>query len=578
MFIMKNKYLWIGILILAAIIRLWGFGLNPVGLTHDEIHQFVYAKSVWFTGHGAAGTAAGAIDIDPYCDGNCVFGELPSWALAPWAALPLTFPWIKLPFVLLSLGLVFVVGKLFERLTENKNVGLITGLLMAVNPWAVFFGRSAYENIFSYFLYFLGILILVGKNKTLKYQILGVVTLLLASLGYFGAKVWYLPILFVTLIFGYTKEKKEWKKYLLLLTFGLVIFGAYMIILKNSVSGLRLKEVTFDWPVIQAMVNDERRMSLNIPFGKEIWINKYTVSGKQILSKYFAPLSANFLFNIGEQGYDHFMIAGHPFFYLIDILGIIFGLSFIFGSNFILGTFILALIAIGPLPGAISNYASTYAMRAGMLYPVLVGLSAAGWWFMFSRINKGKKILAFILAGIYFASFIYFWQMYWGRNSFEKSSGWVFYEREVVKYIELMKNDGYKGNIFVVTSDPVDVIYEWGVFSGRYNQKEFIQQMNQTIASREYVVDGIAILKKCPEIYDRESVYLVSSNMNCMDGSSFNARISDPRDSGTKYYIQNDWLCSQESLSNYPYPTKISDFNITKIDSQNFCKLWVSKP
>ena len=573
----KNRNLWILVILVAACIRFVGLGLNPVGLTHDEVHQFVYAKSVLFTGHGAGGTGAGVLDNNPHCDGNCVFGELPSIALVPFAALPLGFPWLKLPFILLSLGLVFVVGKLFENLFNSKKIGLITGLLMAINPWAVFFGRSAYENIFSFFLYFLGILIVVSNFKSFKYQFTGVFVLFLASLGYFGAKVWYLPILAATIFYCYFKEKqKNWKKYFILFIFGLGLFGLYMFFLSKSFAGLRMKEVQVDWPKIQAEVDTVRKMTFDFPL-KSIFINKYTVFSKNSLERYFTPLSPNYLFNVGEQGYDHFMIAGHPFFYLLDIIGIFFGLFLIFETSFASGLYLVALLAISPLPGAVSNYASTYALRAGMLYPILVGLSGAGWVFLFGRINKGKSAFKFAVIFLYLLSFVYFLFMYWYRNPIEKSNGWVFYEREASKYIQLLDEGGYDNKIVVVAKDPVDFLYEWGIWSKKFNDKDFILKLNRAVSDRTYQVDQVSVIKNCPGEYEKGVVYLVFADVGCTSEKA-EARLSDPKDSGTKVFIVNELLCDKNKISMYPRPLNIQDFNISKINEEDFCARWVSKP
>ena len=117
--IKKEKLATILVLLIALLLRFWRLDLNPVGLVHDEIHQLVNAKSIVLTGEGAAGTGAGVFQNEPYCDGNCVFGDLPTYLLVPFAFFKTSFPWSKIPLILASVLMIFWFIKLFENLTKN---------------------------------------------------------------------------------------------------------------------------------------------------------------------------------------------------------------------------------------------------------------------------------------------------------------------------------------------------------------------------------------------------------------------------------------------------------------------------
>ena len=109
------NYLWIIIILLALFLRLYGLNLNPVGLSHDdELHEIINAKSLALTGTHAPGRVAGIFTQNDQCPGNCVYGELGSYILIPWMWIfPLDIFWSKIPFVIVSLGIVFFTGKLF---------------------------------------------------------------------------------------------------------------------------------------------------------------------------------------------------------------------------------------------------------------------------------------------------------------------------------------------------------------------------------------------------------------------------------------------------------------------------------
>ncbi len=577
---MKNKVFFWLVVVLAIVLRIWGLDLNPVGLVHDEIHQLVNAKSIALTGNSAAGTGAGIFQNQPYCDGNCVFGELPTFLLVPFAFFKTVFPWLKIPLILASILMLFGFVKFFENITKNKNIALLVGLMIAINPWAINFGRTAYENIFAFMFYIWSFYFLTKEKFKFKDQLWGIILGFMASMCYFGAKPIFVPLILVFLGYGWWQEKrKKVKKYLLLSVFTVMLMIGYGLILKNSFAGLRMNETKLMNNEIISEVNEERRMSLNIPIFRDIFVNKYIVLGKILLKKYFAGLAPNYLFNEGEMGYDHFMIAGHPFMYLIDLPMILlgfWGMSLISLPALILVILIVFIIPITPM---ISNYATTYALRSGLLYPLLASMAGVGVYFLVKKLKGKWKILIGVILGlIYLISLINFEVMYWYRNPFEKSAGWVFFERQAIKYIELVKKEYPKINIEVMTSDPVDVIYEYAIFSGRINSKDFIEEMNKTIKSREYIIDGIKFSKTCPGKIDKNTVYLFGSNLDCVKEPNNLTRIAEVRDAGTRWAIPNDVLCEGVELRQYPYPRRIEDFKIENMEREIFCRTWISKP
>src|SRR3989344_2140654 len=147
----NSKLLWLLILILALFLRIYHLDLNPIGLNHDdELHEIINAKSIALTGTHAPGRVAGILTQNDECPGNCVYGELGSYLFIPWMLIfPLDMFWSKLPFVIASVLLVLFTGKLFKNLTGNTKVGLIVALTMALNPWSIHFGRTAYFTTFS---------------------------------------------------------------------------------------------------------------------------------------------------------------------------------------------------------------------------------------------------------------------------------------------------------------------------------------------------------------------------------------------------------------------------------------------
>ncbi|HPT66098.1 MAG TPA: hypothetical protein PK257_02190 [Candidatus Woesebacteria bacterium] len=567
------------VMLLALMLRFWRLDLNPVGIVHDEIHQLVNAKSLALTGMGAAGTGAGIFQNEAYCDGNCIFGELPTYLLIPFAFFKTSFPSLKIPFVLASVLMIFWFIKLFENLTKNKWIGIIVGLMIAINPWAINFGRTAYENTFAFMFYGWSFYLLAKEPFKLKNQIWAIILGFMASLCYFGAKPIFVPLILIGLGYGFWIERKNIKKYLLLALMTILLMGGYGLILKNSNAGSRLKETSLINEVVRNQVNEERRKSLEIPIVRDIFINKYTVLGKVLLTKYFAGLAPDYLFNQGEVGFDHFMITNHAFMYLFDLPMIILGFYALGTISASALVFILTTILVLPITSILGNSATTYALRNGLIYPILAAIVGIGIYFLITKIkNKNwKKVMEISLGLVYLISLINFLVMYWYRNPVEKSVGWLFYEREAVRYIDLVKDENQETKFEIVTGDPVDLIYAYALFSGKINDKNFILKMNEVIKNRSYEIDGIKFSKNCPVKIDDDVVYLTAADKNCVKNQNNLVQIVETRDYGAKWLVPNDILCKDIKLGQHPSPKKIEEFKIENMDKETFCKTWISK-
>lgn len=66
------------------------------------------------------------------------------------------------------------------------------------------------------------------------------------------------------------------------------------------------------------------------------------------------------------------------------------------------------------------------------------------------------------------------------------------------------------------------------------------------------------------------SIFLIEQEMGCPDLSSNLPQIANPKDAGTKFYIINDQLCQNVSLSSHPYPRSRDGpkYLLSKVDYQ----------
>ena len=581
-FFSSNK-IWFLILAFAFLLRTAGINLNPVGLSHDdELNELINAKSLALTGTHAPGHAAGIFTPNDEWLGNCIHGELGPFILIPWMRIfPLDIAWSKIPLVLASVLIVFASGKLFENLSKNRTVGYIVGTLAAINPWAIHFGRTAYFTTFSYAFYLLGAYFFTRTKYYKSNLLFGCLFSIIGSLFYFGTK----PILPLIIIWGICYNIFQFKKIYLKFTFFivslcLVAIFAYSFALSNSFAGRRLGEIGLN--DIATIVNQQRQVSLEIPLARDLFINKFTVNAGVRIEKFIGFFSPAFLYVKSEGSTDIYYDSGHAYNYLADLAFLIFGIMAL-AQSFPTAVFILSLLLISVIPAALKITGDTiYALRAGLAYPILTGISGWGIYYLISRFSKSyRKITVLAVILIYLVSLTYFLTMYWYRTPFDKATGWYFHKRAVANYITRLREKSDQ-KVIVVTAQPADTFNEYVFFGDLYNTKKAILDVNKIYASRIYEYKNTKFINTCGEVSKKEIedgvIIFVEQGISCQLDRNGSAKIANPRDGGGMYDIVNDDLCASYPKERFPYPRKVSDFDIEKMSNSEFCKLWITNP
>ena len=565
-----------------------------MGLSHDdEVQNLINAKSLSMIGAPSGGTVTGILSSIS-CPGNCVYGELTSYLLIPWMRIfPLSLFWSKIPFAIASILIVYFTGKLFENLSKSRQLGVIVGLIVAINPWAVHIGRMAYENNFSYLFYILGAFVFTLPKFRKSNLVYGILFSIIGFLFYFGTK----PILPFIILWGFlyniiVYKKYVWKTYFVLGLIFAVFIAIYFLALTHSFAGRRLNEISIDKAYnIESLVNDQRRISLDAPFVSSLFINKYTVKGQIIIEKLLGFFSPTYLYLKSTGGTDAYYISNHAYNYLLDLPLLVFGLLGL-AANFAVAVFVLCLLLLAVAP-AILRTDTIFTFRSGLAYPILTGLSGWGIYYIYQKffvfqesIKLFKRMpLAKLFLGItivlYGVSLTNFLTMYWVRMPMEKSEGWYFHKRVVANYItEVRKQSDNK--IIVVTAQPPETFNTYAFYSGEYENAVNITEFNKAISSENYKYKNTYFTNNCDmdlqkEISDGSTVF-VESTLNCNFKIPSTAKIANPKDAGGQYDIYGEILCAKYPRNKYPYPRSLNDFQVEKMDKEQFCKTWITNP
>ncbi|MBU1499447.1 hypothetical protein KKE48_01095, partial [Patescibacteria group bacterium] len=255
----------------------------------------------------------------------------------------------------------------------------LAALLMALNPWAVFYSRIAYEANLALALFLVGLWLLLNKKP------LGFIFWLLSCLAYSSALI-FIPLFFI--FFYYRYHPKIIPSILFIALFSLIFIGLW------QVSSQKKNITVFSDPYLIDTYNKERTLQYQInPLKTKFFYNKYVYFGKLVAKNYLKTFSPQFLVFKGDNHPWH-QIPGVGNFYFIEIILALIGLLKLKKNRLIFFSWLL----LAPLASAITIDAP-HSTRSIFLLPIILILASDG-------LQKIKKFLP-ALALIYFINVAY---------------------------------------------------------------------------------------------------------------------------------------------------------------------------
>ncbi len=185
----------------AAGLRLYKLGDIPQGLYVDEVSEGYSAYSILKTGKDEFGKALPVVfrslgDFKTPVYIYSVVPILPIFGLTPFAV---RFP--SFLFGLLTIPLLFF---LVMHLTKNKEISLISCLLLAISPWHIVFSRAAFESTVALFFFLAGVLTFYLSFKKPAWLIVSG-TMFAVSVATYHSQRIIIPVVLAIFLFRYKK-------------------------------------------------------------------------------------------------------------------------------------------------------------------------------------------------------------------------------------------------------------------------------------------------------------------------------------------------------------------------------------
>lgn len=563
-------------LVLATFFRLWLLDRIPTGIVGDELDYVLNAKAIYHTGGSIITKDWSPLSLTTVPD------EIPKAEFPYVISLPFVGPFglslftARVGYAIVSVLYVLLVAFCASAFFSPW-VGLVAGFMAAINPWSIYYGRTAYDVPIAITGYIAALYIL-AKWKGPK-LLLALIPLFIAFYSYIGTKVLFLPFVIVSVVGVWLTVHKR-RETIWLAIVGVVaasMFGYFVVHLRTLDANERVNQLFT--PFNQTVVNDvdgQRRMTLASPLTR-IFANKPVVYTKTALIKFFGAFSPSILFTNGE-GIATFSLWEHGLFYPVDALFLLVGIGVLFGSSPSLLTFFGILIALSTLPSVLSTAGTTYVHRSSLMYPLLTILISYGIVSLAERIRSswrtwfvGITVIIYVVAVINFSYLYYFRFPYYNSEAFGLS------QRIYSRYMAIANEKGIP--VVNISGSSVGYFRNF-IFYNNIPSQETIPAIRNAFKDKSFSWGLSSFSDSCPTTTDIRSgntAYILSDTSPCKELFIKKPMLAIPTlaDGGSLYMIFNDRVCGQYALSNYPSGFTIGDFDVEKLSEKQFCERFI---
>ena len=475
----------LGIVILAAILRLWGLGSVPPSPDWDEVALGYDAYSIIHTGKDEFGKFLPVVlrSFDDYKPALYAYLTIPSVLLFGLSTFAVRFP--SAIFGIISvISVFFLVRELFNDHKYKDYLSLTASLLFALSPWSIQFSRVGFEaNVGSA----INILMVLFFLKGLKNHIFLLLSAFFAGLGiyvYQSEKV-FIPLLVIVLVFIFRKSIFLIpKKYIISsVVLGLIVVLPMIIfITTNRAALLRVTGTSiFSYKTellksnIQKLEEDNRE---NNKIGL-ILDNRRLVYVRTIVSGYISHFDFNWLFISGDISRHH--APGMGLLYLFEFPFVLIGIYKLLFGDFNRKTklVIFSWFLLAPLPASITT-GVPHAVRTINFLPTWQILSTVGLIFALAAISSFRlsifkfkiwKLLAILYFSFVLFNFIYYLNQYFVQQNYYFSQDWQYGYKQAVEEVKSLQNN--YSEIIVSDKQPMDKSYMFFLFYLQYSPFDY---------------------------------------------------------------------------------------------------------
>lgn len=415
--IVKNPLVWI--FLIALFLRLYKLGELPFGFHVDEVRAAWNAVSILKTGLDDHLNRFSLYynSIGDYRPTGIFYFIVPSILLFGRTIFAARFS-VALFGALMIFPLYFLTNLLIKDAKINNlklNLGHLAAFLMAISPWHIELSRATNEvvistffTIFAFYFY----IKYIEKRKIIS--ILFFTISILLSYFLYHAVRFVAPAAFLLILIYYFKKVKtiSLNKILPVVIPVLFVFALSIFLGSTKEGAARFNQVSVFTNVDTTYeINRIRNENLNPNILMRLFDNKIIIYTKHFITQYSQYFSGDFL--VGELAKPYrFTTPGTGILTYIEFILLVFGLIDVIKNK--RPILLMALLIVGPLPGAFTSEDVPNLSRTFIMLPFLLIIEALG---LYSIANsfKAKKSLFLIALLLILLNFTYFYWMYFNH-------------------------------------------------------------------------------------------------------------------------------------------------------------------
>ncbi len=506
---MKTNILLGIIVVVAALLRLWGVSTNPPSLSWDEVSIGYNAYTILNYGmdeHGVRlpiGAFAAYGDYKP---------TLPIYVTVPFVAVfGLSELAVRLPSALFGIATVLLLYFFVKELFVNsKNIALLSALLLAISPWHIMLSRAGFEANIATFFVLLGVYLIVAARRKPGLWMYAFLPFA-AGMYTFNSARYAGPLIGLgALVFSF----RSFRKAKMVAVGGMVIAAIVLVpLLPHLVSReakLRFEEVSIFTDLRVVLSSNARRVIDGNSWWSAIVHNRRIGFGREYLVHFFDNLEPKFLFITGD-GNPKFSTQDSGQLLLITAPFVVYGWFMLFANIPSVAIVLLWWLIASIAPAAVARE-TPHALRIENGLPVWIIVTAYGMVVSLKNLTVPKKrvtLLALYLM-LLFANFSYFWHTYSIHYPKEFSGEWQYGYREAIRFAETVKGS-YDA---IVLTESIGRPYMYTLFYGRYDLPYFLHTKDASFdAAGFYNVYGFGkyrFVKEPGKIYPGRVLYILS--------------------------------------------------------------------
>ncbi|MCL4418700.1 glycosyltransferase family 39 protein [Patescibacteria group bacterium] len=478
----NRKSIWIlliGIIVIAAVLRLWQLGNVPPSPDWDEVALGYNAFSIIHTGRDEFGKFLPVVlrSFDDYKPALYAYLAIPSIFIFGLSVFAVRLP--SVIFGIVSVIAVFyLVLEIFEDFKYKDQLSIIASFLLSISPWSIQFSRVGFEASVGTALNILAALFFLKGLKKPWFLYIFAIFAAAGIYAYQSEKV-FTPLLVLALALIYRKRLFSINKKV---TLSVVVLGMILVmpmilyILNNRSALLRVTGTSVFSHQTELLKTNMQKLEIDKTNNDVLGLildNRRFTYAKAIASGYITHFDINWLFLEGGIARHHAPNMGLLYlfelpFLLIGVYKLIFDKFDIKAKILIFSWFLLA-----PVPASITSEVPHTVRTLNFLptYQIFSAIGILSAFIFLSRYRSLKYVFYLSFALIFSVNFIYYLNQYFVQQNYYTSADWQYGYKQAVGEVKTLQNN-YK-EIVISDNQPMDKSYMFFLFYLQYPPREY---------------------------------------------------------------------------------------------------------